>query len=140
MLVFPPPGWGRGRKRAGEEMTTEKRVRVRGGELVLCHEFLLERKWRLKASQRPQEGSAVSEQMTPRSPLCSGSLLRSHTVLWARSLPPSLPHPGAVVELGSPRVVNMWNCSWAEGGAHRVSLRLSTRPPPFPPLGPGLWK
>lgn len=28
-------GWGRGRKRAGEEMTTEKWVRIRSGELVL---------------------------------------------------------------------------------------------------------
>lgn len=34
VAVFRPRGWGRGRKRAGEEMTTEKRVRVRGGDLV----------------------------------------------------------------------------------------------------------
>jgi len=42
------------------------------------------------SSQQPCEGSAASEQMTPKSPLCSGSPLKSWTVLWRFSVSASL--------------------------------------------------
>lgn len=91
-------------------------------------------------SQQPQEGSAASEQMTARSPLCLGSLPMFHAILQRLLRSLSSLTLGLWLSSGAPE----WRKSETAAGLGEEPIGSPSvslpEPLPFPPLGTGLWK